>query len=855
MTKKAIVQFALLMPAILFLYCTLNPVSKGGTDTGNAALSGRLIDGRDGLAAKGATVRVYQVYLNKMAKALGKEATGAPAIDSTRTDSAGYYRLDSLDQGIYNVLAELIDGADTLTMRHASVVFIASKYLGADTLLLPGSIRGTVIVLSNETPKNITCYIPGTSYLAITNDTGGFRITGIPAGVYSLSFTSAKFNDSTIYGIQVASSRETDAGYIALGLNRSKNEHDVWGVFDTTYNCKPIDSIEARVSGDSIPPNSPRIYKLDWRPTLSGYSGFIYVPDNGFFWTIDIWVFDTLGRRTGAYRVSTINRATGDVEVPKFNPFNSVPVITMHDTTVSINDTIRLRPVITTLSDDSIVSMAWKIGAANAFTGTANKDTFIVAPKQSCVIPCIFKVVDKFGNIAVDTVADSVITDSPVLVLGSDTTVDVGSSLTFTADVQQRFGSIVTYTWSIHGDTAWIDSGKQQTKIITFKHSGEQHLVCKVKDDDGNVTADSVNVMVITVIGGTLPLNTVLRESENPFRIKADLVVPLGGTLTIEAGASVLIDPGIKLTVLGSLRAQGTGLKKIQLFATDSLNPWEIQLGGGCCKLTNCLAMYGNIGTNENYSPDSITLDSCGFSNTNMDMGSLVDAKNWSVRNCIFQQCWVSLSGNNCWSIEGNNFISGQDVSVWGNTVVRANHFSGGGSLMCSQGGTIANNIIENSGTGIYIGTTATVSGNRISNCQSYGIFIGGANIHVSNNTITGCGFGSMSPSFPYLNAGIVSTMGFSTIDSNLIADNSIGVICIWDDTLTNNNICNNRYYNFRGLGNLSGDDITAPNNWWGTADTAQIQMKIYDFNDDPGVGRLLIDPIAIDSIPGAGVR
>jgi parallel beta-helix repeat protein len=192
---------------------------------------------------------------------------------------------------------------------------------------------------------------------------------------------------------------------------------------------------------------------------------------------------------------------------------------------------------------------------------------------------------------------------------------------------------------------------------------------------------------------------------------------------------------------------------------------------------------------------------------------------------------------------------------VLGNNIILSNHISGGGNLYCSDGGIIRNNFIENcNGNGLEIMGAATVSGNRIINCKQSGIVFQGANTRVSNNTITGCGFGSLPDNFPYLNAGIVSLTDYSPIDSNVVANNTIGVICGSTNLLTNNNIYNNRDFDFRVLGNLSGD-ITAPNNWWGTTDTAQIQEKIYDFNDYNIAGKLLIDPIATDSIPGAGAK
>jgi parallel beta-helix repeat protein len=908
---------------LMAMRCT-NMTASNTSEVGNPKLSGHLVDGRSSSAAQGAMVRVYPVYLNKMAQALGKTATGVPAIDSTLTDHAGYYSFDSLKKNVYSIEAKYIEGSDTLYMRHPSVMFIESQDLGYDTLRLPGWIRGKVVVPGGESAKNITCYIPGTSYMAITNDTGGFRITGIPAGAYSLSITGAKLRDTTLYDIKVTPGHETNAGYIVVGFDRGKNEHDVWGVFDSSYNCKAIDSIIAVVSGDSIPADMPRIYKLDWRPSLSGYSGFIYVPDNGFFWKVDICVFDTLGRRTGAYRVPTINRATGDVEVPSFNPFNSVPLITLHDTTVSINDTIRLHAAVSTLADDSIESMEWKIGNAGTFTKTTNKDTFIIAPKDFGSIPCIFKVTDKFGNIAIDSAHIQVFKDVPVVNIGNDTTVSVGSTLTFTPNITQAFGFIAMYIWSCQGDTAWTDSGNQYSKSITFRHLGEQHLIYTVRDDDGNLAADTVNILVVTEIGGVvpLPMNVVLRQSGSPYVVKGNLIVPYGGNLRIEPGVIVRINPGDSVIVKGSLDAEGT-IEKGILFTRNSLDtttsndPWTLEQYSdrSTCHVTNSSLRYCQIISSgvsfaaikdsfyaasiQCYS-NSITLDSCQFSNTAIAISGPV-----AMRYCNFnKRSYVSIFGTDA-IVVGNMFTdnsaigSASPLSVLGDGLtVSSNRVTDGREMVVEGSGVMDGNLVQNSTAngirvnGHSIGTSVgewTITNNICKDNAENGIFLSdeftgdpelwthhiqnntivnnrGSGILVSfylydhyrciirNNTLSSNGRGSAPSVPPYYNAGIACANPVSTIDSNTITDNNIGVVSSSGNTLTNNNIYNNTDYDFRVLVNDTGN-VTAPNNWWGTTDTAQIQKKIFDYNDDNGLGKVIIDPVAPAEIPGVGPR
>jgi hypothetical protein len=411
---KCIIAVVACCSTFLFLTC-MQPLSGNGSDVGNAktCLVGHLVDGRTGMAAQDAMARVYPTYLNKVAQTLGKTASNPPAVDSTRCDHSGAYRFDSLGQGIYSIVGEKIDGTDTLTMRHPGVLLIDSKDIGYDTLRLPGRIKGKVVVPAGESAKNVTCYIPGTSYIAITNDSGGFKITGIPEGIYSLSFSSSRFNDTTLYNKTVISDAEADIGNVTLSFDMSKNVHDVWGVFDSTSKYQVINRIEARVSGDGIPVDSPRIYPLDWRPDVAGYSGFIYVPSSGSFWKVAVWVYDLSGHRIGVFQIP-INRSTGDIQFPSFNPCDGIPLIGLNDTTVNTKDTVQLHPVISTLPDDSIVSMEWDIGNTGTFVPTSAPETLIIAPVNPTVIRCVFRITDIFGNQICDTMTVRVVFSSMV---------------------------------------------------------------------------------------------------------------------------------------------------------------------------------------------------------------------------------------------------------------------------------------------------------------------------------------------------------------------------------------------------------------------------------------------------------
>ena len=75
--------------------------------------------------------------------------------------------------------------------------------------------------------------------------------------------------------------------------------------------------------------------------------------------------------------------------------------------------------------------------------------------------------------------------------------------------------------------------------------------------------------------------------------------------------------------------------------------------------------------------------------------------------------------------------------------------------------------------------------------------------------------------------------------------------------SIENNNISGNRNYAVYVANNRSGEDISMPNNWWGTTDAAVIDSQIHDYNDNQALSLQSINyqPIAISEIPNAGVR
>jgi hypothetical protein len=83
-----------------------------------------------------------------------------------------------------------------------------------------------------------------------------------------------------------------------------------------------------------------------------------------------------------------------------------------------------------------------------------------------------------------------------------------------------------------------------------------------------------------------------------------------------------------------------------------------------------------------------------------------------------------------------------------------------------------------------------------------------------------------------------------ANIRHNTIVNNTVGITASGDrDIQANiayNNIYNNQNYNFY-LG--TSTSLSAPNNWWGSAESSQISQTIYDWNKNFNFGTLTYQP------------
>ncbi|MDH5718594.1 MAG: hypothetical protein OEZ22_13290 [Spirochaetia bacterium] len=174
---------------------------------------------------------------------------------NTTTDANGEFTLNNMMPGEYTVyvtgtisgsLAKLsannrLNAIDSNIVAGQFKNIIVSvegpTILPKKSLTTPGSISGTVALLNN--PNNvelvgIDVYVPGTSYIAKTDESGNFVLSNIPEGNYDLvRFDKSGLTSSEVINVDVATNQDTNIGTIYMALSTGPSG-EITGIAGTT---------------------------------------------------------------------------------------------------------------------------------------------------------------------------------------------------------------------------------------------------------------------------------------------------------------------------------------------------------------------------------------------------------------------------------------------------------------------------------------------------------------------------------------------------------------------------------------------------------------------------------------------
>jgi hypothetical protein len=606
---------ALLLFAAIGCIIDGKQASRRGSEVENEVYG--VLVSADGAPVAGA--RVKAIFADTALRAAGDT-------DSVLTDGTGRYAFLGLPAGTYDLLGDFESGKLVVRIpgvEHADT--LGRDSVGIDTLRAPGRIRGRLL-LGERGFGGALAYLPGTSYLAVSDDSGFFLITGVPQGRYGVRYSASGFLIDPDTGVFVPS-----GGTAVLPTKRL--------AYDPADPPPAPEGLE--VSFDTLRGRA----SLSWRPVavsdLDGYLVYRDMPGRveplrvpGGFVGDTAFVDSTLGDPAAypegkiTYRVKARDKEANaslsysDVAVARAAPRGLVEtsigwIGRAEDAdTVALGDTLLLsatysnptrlntrlawsqsgrseplaiRPIASREGRDSLawtgesegewtVTLAalddggmewtqarkirvfangmralagpdttvsvgdsldltagaasrfgryagweWDLGGTGAFQAGGPGRMAMRAPRDIGMYPCVLRVVDAFGDTALDTARVRVIADVPTVNAFGDTTVSLGDTVNVRASAVDGFGRVVKWEWRVGGD-AFLELGPEARLAMPRAEHAALPVIVRVTDDDGQRAEDTVRVKIVS----------------DPPRVRAqgDTTVSLGDTVRVQGSGS-----------------------------------------------------------------------------------------------------------------------------------------------------------------------------------------------------------------------------------------------------------------------------------------------------------------------------
>jgi len=213
--------FLVFVSFLLLLSCQ-NPLSPGSSASTTGKIEGHArytgLSDHSGITISAeSTDGTKTLTVSRMLAGVGvgSKAVAAQVV----TDATGAYKLTGLPEGTYTVYASSQNSFEKAVTTGVTVV-AGESVTASDLCLTPtGQISGTA-TLNGATSGNlgIVVFIAGTSYSAMTDDTGAYTISSVPAGTgYVLvASTSKQGYDTAITNVEVTAGSTTTAATLNL---------------------------------------------------------------------------------------------------------------------------------------------------------------------------------------------------------------------------------------------------------------------------------------------------------------------------------------------------------------------------------------------------------------------------------------------------------------------------------------------------------------------------------------------------------------------------------------------------------------------------------------------------------------
>ncbi len=180
------------------------PLKQGGTPRDAPGIVGGTVRNVDAKPVADAVVTLEPVQNGVSATAKwmaghpGATSDDVPGRRVAMTSQSGRYAFDDVAGGEYvlHVLADNHLGAFRNVTVSPSVALVDTIIVNVN-LTPTGDFTGEVFLEDAATHANTIVYVEGTSYVAVTNPTGGYTISNVPVGSYTVRATHPGYGDDT----------------------------------------------------------------------------------------------------------------------------------------------------------------------------------------------------------------------------------------------------------------------------------------------------------------------------------------------------------------------------------------------------------------------------------------------------------------------------------------------------------------------------------------------------------------------------------------------------------------------------------------------------------------------------------
>ncbi|PID30144.1 MAG: hypothetical protein CSB55_00015 [Candidatus Cloacimonadota bacterium] len=179
------------------------------------------------------------------------------------TDQNGYYRIDNLNEGYYNLVFSK-SGFEEYTAEN---VFIESNSITTkDVMLSPlhAVLSGTLTNSLNGNPvSGVEVRIVGTDYTVVSNETGYYNISNIIPGTYSVSFRHSSYFDHDESNIIFSAGNSVVLNTALMPKPGNINGHITQGEYRDTGD--PVPGVNVRIveTGQSVVSNDSGYYEIN----------------------------------------------------------------------------------------------------------------------------------------------------------------------------------------------------------------------------------------------------------------------------------------------------------------------------------------------------------------------------------------------------------------------------------------------------------------------------------------------------------------------------------------------------------------------------------------------------------------